>query len=777
MKQKLTLLLLCLAIVATSKAQESISSDKLWYDSPTDIWTEALPIGNGRIGAMIFGGVEREHIQFNEETLWTGEPIDYVKEGASKYLGEIRQLLFDGEQDEATQLALEQFMSNPIIQSQYQPFGDLYIDFEGHTNFSNYKRELDLGEAIHRVSYDVGDVAYERETFVSAPDQVMAIALSASKKGALNFALSLESLHEDMSVSIEDGAMILRVAVADGEDRGINYQSKLWGEAKLKIETDGDVQFAGGELVVRGGSKASIYLTAATNYVNYNDVSGEPRTKTDAIFNKLGGKSFSKIKRDHIKDYCELFDRFDINFSTNEKMLQPTNVRLLDFNSKGDDSDLIALYVKYGRYLMLSSSREGTYPANLQGIWNDKLIPMWASRYTANINVEMNYWIAELTNLSECHDAFFNLIEQVAETGERTAKEYYDASGWCMHHNTDIWRGSAAVNHSNHGIFQGGGGWVSLHFWDHYLYTGDKDFLGERGYPIMKGAAQFYNDVLVEDPKTGWLVTSPTNSPETGGLVYGATMDIEIINALFKACIEAADILSIDQEFADELASKLERMAPYQIGEHNQLQEWVEDRDNIKDKHRHVSHLWGVYPGKEINWEENPDMMRAAKQSLLYRGDDGTGWSLAWKISFWARFLDSERVYKLIEMMFRPVTTSKTGYGAGGGSYANLFCAHPPFQIDGNLGAPAGIIEMLMQSHLNRIDILPALPSKLPEGSISGVCARGGFELSFSWSEGKLNHIELLSKNGGECRIKYGDKIITINTKRGKRYDVTTELI
>ncbi len=777
MKKKLTLLLLCSVTMIASRAETITSSDKLWYDKPSEVWTEALPVGNGRIGAMVFGGVEQEHIQFNEETLWTGEPIDYVKEGASKYLDKIRKLLFEGNQEEATAIAFDEFMGVPKVQSLYQPFGDIYINFEGHNNFRNYKRELNLSEAIHKVSYEVGDVTYERETFVSAPDQVMAIQLSASKKMALNFSLSLESLHKDKSVSIKDGTIILKVAVADGVEQGIDYHSKLWGEAMLKIDTDGDVEFDGDKLIVKGGTKAAIYLTAATNYVNYNDVSGDPRAKVEEVFSDLGDKSYSKIKKEHIKDYSELFDRFDIGFSTNDKMLQPTNVRLLDFNTKGDDSDLIALYVKCGRYLMLSSSREGTYPANLQGIWNDKLVPAWASRYTANINVEMNYWIADLTNLSECHDAFFNLIEEVAETGKKTAKEYYNASGWCMHHNTDIWRGSAAVNHSNHGIFQGAGGWVSLHFWEHYLYTADQDFLSERGYPIMKGAAQFYNDVLIEDPKTGWLVTSPTNSPETGGLVYGATMDIEIINALFKACIEASEILDVDKEFATELKSKLERMAPYQIGKHKQLQEWVVDKDNIKDKHRHVSHLWGVYPGKEINWEDNPEMMEAAKQSLLYRGDDGTGWSLAWKISFWARFLDSERVYKLIEMMFRPVTTSRTGYGAGGGSYANLFCAHPPFQIDGNLGAPAGIIEMLMQSHLDRIDILPALPSKLPEGSLRGVCARGGFELSFSWSEGKLNHIEVLSKNGGKCCIKYGDKTITIDTKRGKSYDLSKEFI
>ncbi len=758
--------------------KESTDSLKLWYKQPAELWTDALPLGNGRLGAMVYGGVPQEHIQFNEETLWTGEPQSYANKGASKYLSKIQQLLFEGRQDEAQKLAQDHFMSTPLQQRAYQPFGDLYIDFEGHDNFSNYKRELNLNNAVQKITYKVGDTTYEREMLMSKPDEIMAMKLSCDKGKALEFSFWMDAEHEDKSIKIEGSSLSLNVSVSDGLSNWFNnpYKSVLFGNAKVSIKTDGILTKADGRLKVSEANEAILYLSAATNYKNYNDVSNTPVSIVDDIFSKNNGKTFEQIKEAHITDYKKLFDRFEIDLTENQKQELPTDKRLELFNDSIGDPGLLALYVQYGRYLMLASSREGTNPANLQGIWNDKLRPPWDSKYTTNINCEMNYWLAEVANLPECHEPMFKLVEEVAESGSITAKEHYGANGWIVHHNTDIWRGTAPIYSSTHGIFLGGGGWLAHHLWEHFLFSQDEEFLRNRAYPLMKGAAQFYFDLLIKDPKTGWLVSSPSNSPETGGLVYGPAMDHQIIRSLFKACIKACEILEEDTAFAKELGIKLSQIAPDQIGQHGQLQEWEEDKDDIKSNHRHVSHLWGVHPGKEINWSDNPEFMNAAIQSLKYRGDDGTGWSLAWKINFWARFLDGDHAYELIKMIFRPVVTDETTYGAGGGSYSNLFDAHPPFQIDGNFGAPAGILEMLLQSHMGQLEILPALPKVLPEGDIKGICARGGFELSFSWQEGKLKTLKILSKAGTTCKVVCQGKLIEFDTKKGVTYKLDGEL-
>jgi alpha-L-fucosidase 2 len=445
------------------------------------------------------------------------------------------------------------------------------------------------------------------------------------------------------------------------------------------------------------------------------------------------------------------------------------------FENSPEDPGLIALYVQYGRYLMMSSSRPGTQPANLQGIWNQDLEPAWGSKYTCNINLEMNYWMSTISNLADCQEPLFKLIEEVAESGKITAREHYNARGWVLHHNTDLWRGTAPINHANHGIWVGGSGWLCRHLWEHYLFSQDVAFLRSKAYPLMKGAAQFYLDYLVEDPNTKWLISSPSNSPETGGLVQGPTMDHQIIRALFRACIESSKILENDEAFAEELTKTLLKIVPNQIGKHGQLQEWLADIDDPDNHHRHVSHLWGVHPGSEINYDDDPELMQAAKQSLLFRGDEGTGWSLAWKINFWARFLDGDHAYELIKLLFRPAEDKGTNYRRGG-SYMNLFDAHPPFQIDGNFGAPSGIIELLVQSHLNRIDILPALPSALPNGHISGVKARGGFTLDFAWEKGQLTTIKITSEAGNPCLIKYGDKQISFKTEKAETYRLNIKL-
>ncbi len=746
---------------------EAPNNLRLWYTKPAKKWTEALPIGNGRLGAMIYGGVETDQIQFNEETLWTGAPNDYAHKGAYQYLGQIRQLLFDGKQKEAEDLAMEQFMSVPLKQMAYQAFGDLNIHFPNQAEFTNYRRELDLTKAIHRVLYQANGVNFTREYVSSNPDQVIAIRLTADQKKALTFSIKMNALHEQKAVKTSGNSITLNVQVKDGALRGV---------ATVKVVTDGTINAEADQLTVSGAQQAVLYLAANTNYLNYKDVSGNPEQKVAATLAKVEKKKFDQILAAHEADYQKLFGRFNVQFSENERVKLPTNERIAEFSKTPDDPQLLALYIQYGRYLLISSSRPGCQPANLQGIWCDQLKPAWDSKWTVNINTEMNYWPAEIANLSECQEPLYNMIADCAETGKTVAKEHYNAGGWVLHHNTDIWRGTAPINHSNHGIWVSGGAWLSRHLWEHYQFTQDKEFLKNRAYPLMKGAAEFFTQFLIKDPKTGYLISTPSNSPENGGLVAGPTMDHQIIRALFRSCIEASEILGTDKEFALKLKGMLPQIAPNKIGQYGQLQEWMEDKDNPKDTHRHVSHLWAVYPGNEINWKDTPELMKAARQSLIYRGDDGTGWSLSWKINFWARFLDGNHAYDMIKLLFRPVEIENTVYTKGGGSYTNLFDAHPPFQIDGNFGAPAGMIEMLIQSQLGTIDLLPALPDALPTGKISGVCARGGFELAFEWQNGKLQKVQVLSKAGQKCHLNYAGKSVDFDTQKGKTYVFSGEL-
>ena len=736
----------------------------LFYKAPAKQWVEALPLGNGRLGAMVYGGVSQEQIQFNEETLWTGEPHDYSHKGAYKYLGEIRQLLFEGKQTEAQDLAGKVFMSEPLHQQAYQPFGDVIIDFPGQEKYADYQRKLDIEKALCSVSYSVDGVNYHREVFVSHPDQLIAIKLTCDKPGALNFNVALNSIHLQKSVQTDFDEQTLRVDIPNGA---------LFGMAGMKVTTDGKILPKYQKITVSGATTATIYITAYTNFINYRDVSGNPKPKINGFLNDAAEYNYDQVKTKHIADYQSLFNRFEIGFKGNSHIDMPTNERIYQFWHSADDPQLISLYVQYARYLMISSSRAGGQPANLQGIWNDKLEPPWESKWTTNINAEMNYWPVELTNLSECHEPLFNLIEECSQTGAIVAREHYGCDGWVLHHNTDIWRGAAPINASNHGIWVSGGAWLCTQLWEHYLFTQDKKFLAEK-YPLMKGAAEFFTEFLVEDPETGYLISTPSNSPEIGGLVAGPTMDHQIIRALFRDCIAASAILGTDQEFADKLKLMFPRISPNKIGRLGQLQEWMDDIDDPNVKHRHVSHLWGVYPGHEINWEETPDLMKAAKQSLIFRGDEGTGWSLAWKINFWSRFLDGNHAYELIHMLLSPAEEEQRD--VRGGSYPNLFDAHPPFQIDGNFGGAAGIIELLVQSQLGKIDLLPALPDALSEGHIKGVCARGGFELSFEWKNGALQQVQVLSKAGNQCILKYKDKIIEFDTKAGDVYNFNGKL-
>lgn len=737
---------------------------RLTYDTPAEKWVEALPVGNGSLGAMVFGGVLKEQLQFNEETLWAGEPHNYVNKGAGAHLDEIRRLLSAGKQMEAQALAAKEFMSEPLKQVPYQPFGDVYLEFNHLEEYTDYQRTLDLSNATVNVSYQVDGVAFKREVFSSYPDQVLVVHLTASQAKALNFKVSMDALHEDHQVLPNRKGHTLEVQVKEGA---------LHGVASYKMDTDGQLKIDGTQLEIREASWATLYLSAATNYKDYNDVSGKPASIVRKNLSKIKKRRYAELKQRHIEDYSSFYNRFSINLGDNGRSERPTNQRIYDFWENPNDPQLVALYVQYARYLLLASSRPGTKPATLQGIWNHKLKPPWFSSYTTNINLEMNYWPAEMTNLSECHEPLFDFIKDLSETGKSIAEEHYNSEGWIAHHNIDIWRGSAPVNASNHGIWQGGGAWLSSHLWEHYLFTMDQDFLKEY-FPILKQAALFYTQALYEDPKTGYLISSPSNSPEIGGLVAGPTMDHQLIRALFRSVIEASEILGKEAAFAEELAALLPKIAPNQIGKHGQLQEWLEDKDNPENHHRHVSHLWGVHPGHEITWEQTPELMKAAKQSLEYRGDNGTGWSLAWKINFWARFKDGNRAYTLLHRLLSPAEVPERKIR--GGSYPNLFDAHPPFQIDGNFGGAAGILEMLVQSHLGKIDILPALPDALPNGEISGLVARGGFEIALVWKDAKLTSIEVFSKQGQDCTLTYQGKSIEFKTQKGMKYQFKGDL-
>jgi alpha-L-fucosidase 2 len=741
-------LLLCLLFQKTG-AQDL----KLWYQQPAQYWNEALPIGNGKLAAMVFGNPGQELLQLNEETIWNGRPHNNVADSQSLAINEIRDLLYQKKFAEAQALSKAKIKAIQNGMS-YQPAADLMVQFSHHDKVIHYRRELDIQQAKSLVEYDVDDIHFTREVIASFRDNVIVLHIKASKPKSLSFIVSLKSPQKQNALTVKDN--LLTLTGTPGVQEQLSPAIHFEAVAQTKI-TDGILERNDTAIKVTNATDATIYVSIATNFQNYKQVDGNPHTKAIGFLQNASVKKFDVLLKENIQYYRQYFDRVALDLGTSEAVRLPTDERLKQFSARFDPQ-FITLYFQFGRYLLISGSQPGSQPTNLQGKWNDKLNPAWDSKYTININTEMNYWPSEITNLSELGEPLFRMIKDLSVTGQESASKLYHARGWMLHHNTDLWRITGPVDGGFYGMWPMGGAWLSRHLWEHYLFTGDKKFLAEI-YPVLKGAATYYVDALQKEPDHGWWVVSPSMSPENTfmnsgiGITYGTTMDNQIVYELFSNTIKAAKVLSTDLLFADTLEQKRSLLPPMQIGQYGQLQEWIFDWDKKNDRHRHISHLFGLYPSNQISPTRTPELFAAAKTTLLSRGDISTGWSMGWKVNFWARMKDGDHAYKLISNQLTLVHPDSVR-GQSGGTYPNLFDAHPPFQIDGNFGCTAGIAEMLLQSQDGAIEILPALPSAWKNGSVKGLCSRGGYIIDITWQDNLIKKITVKSTLGGLCRLR-----------------------
>lgn len=747
---------------------------RLWYNTPAEVWTEALPLGNSRLGAMVYGLPTTERLQLNEETIWAGQPNTNANKNSKPWVQKVQQLVFEGKFVEAQQMADDHLMSGSNNGMPYQTFGDLYISTPKHVNYTDYQRYLSLDSAIAVTEYTIDGVRYRREALTSFTDNVIKVRLTASRPGMITFNANLASPHNDVIIKSTGKEVSLEGVTPTHE--GCKGKVKFMGRLAASTK-GGKVTSRDGVLCVNGADEAIIYVSIATNFVNYKDISGDEAQRSKDYLQKAMADDYEADKAAHVAYFQKFMKRSTLWLGDNAFPTLTTEQRVADF-AKNNDNNLVATYYAFGRYLLICSSQPGGQAPNLQGIWNDKLLPSWDSKYTCNINLEMNYWPSETTNLSDLNEPLFSLIKDVSTTGAETAKTMYGVDGWVLHHNTDIWRITGPVDRAASGMWMTGGPWLCQHIWNHYLFTGDKKFLAEY-YPILKGAAQFIENMLVKDPNTGYMVICPSVSPENlhpadkgnKNIASGTAMDNELCAELLGEVIQAAQVLNVDGDIAARYKTLITQLTPGTIGKWGQLQEWAQDWDNPDDTHRHVSHLYGLYPGTSISPFRTPELFDAARTSLIHRGDPSTGWSMGWKVCLWARMLDGEHAYKLIKEQLRLTDDKFVAYGTNkkkGGTYGNLFDAHPPFQIDGNFGCTAGIAEMLVQSHDGFIYLLPAIPSVWKEGRVTGICCRGGFVIDeLAWKDGRITSCKIRSTLGGNLRIRTNYAVKGLSKAKG----------